>query len=70
MDVLSFSPSEINAVYIQSEEFQVESVNNKLRVKIRDLETSKEYNFISNIDDFSKKSKQIWIKNEDKITVK
>jgi len=60
---------ETNQAVLVGEEY-IYANNNKLRVKIRDLETSKEYNFISNIDDFSKKSKQIWIKNEDKITVK
>jgi len=70
MDVLSFSPSGIDATYTQSQEFQLDNRNNNLNVKIRDLETSKKYGFISNIDDFSIKSKEIHIRNKDKITVK
>ena len=70
MDVLSFSPSGIDATYTQSQEFQLDNRNNNLNVKIRDLETSREYSFISNVDDFSAKSMQIQIKNKDKIIVK
>ena len=70
IDAMSFSPSEISANYIQSEEFQAENNGNILRIKIRDLETSREYSFISNVDDFSAKSMQIQIKNKDKIIVK
>src|SRR3989344_6761407 len=59
IDAMSFSPSEISANYIQSEEFHAENNGNILRIKIRDLETSREYSFISNVDDFSAKSMQI-----------
>ena len=70
IDTLSFSPSEIKATYSQSQEFQIDNKNNNINVKIRDLETSKKYGFISRIDDFSIKSNKITIKKEDKIIVK
>lgn len=70
IDILSFSPSEIDATYTQSEEFQAESINNNLNIKIRDLETSKKYSFTSNIDDFSIKSNKLRITNGENVIIK
>ncbi len=69
IDALSFSPSEISATYSQSQEFQLDSRNNILNVKIRDLETSRNYNFLSNIEDFSMKSNEIKIKKDEDIKI-
>lgn len=70
IDILSFSPSEIDATYTQSEEFQAESINNNLRIKIRDLETAKQYKFISRINDFSVKSNELKINKKDEIVIR
>ena len=69
IDVLSFSPGNIKMKYSSPDEFIAENMNNELNVKIKDLEISRNYQFISKIDDFSARSKEISVSNNDKITV-
>lgn len=69
IDTLAFSPNEIKMDYNLSQEFISENKNNKLNIKLKNLEISKEYIFISNIDDFSKESNEITIKKRGKIII-
>jgi len=64
IDTLTFSPNKIQMKYNMSQEFQAESRDSKLNIKLKDLEISRQYNFISKIEDFSKKSNEITIKKQ------
>ena len=67
IDTLALSPNNIELKYDMSQEFQAESKDSKLKIKLKDLEFPREYNFISNIKDFSKKSNEITIKKDNGI---
>ena len=69
IDTLTFSPNNIEMKYKSSQEIIIESKNSRLNVKLKDLEISREYNFISNIDDFSKRTDELTIKKEGKIKI-
>ena len=69
IDASTFSPSEIEITYNSSKEIIAESKNNKLKIKLKDLEMSRDYNFISKINDFSIKNNEIKIKKDNGIKV-
>ena len=71
IDTISFSPNNIEMKYTPSHEIRAESKDFRLNIKLKDLEFSKEYNFISNIKDFSIKSEEITVKKQNnKLTIK
>lgn len=59
IDTISFSPNEIQMKYNLSEEFIVEIKDSNLKIKLKNLEIPRQYNFISKIKDFSIKSNEI-----------
>ena len=63
IDVLSFSPESIEMNYNLTKEFMIESRKSNLRIKSKDIEIAKEYNFISKVNDFSIKSNNVKIKD-------
>jgi len=69
IDTLSFSPSDIEMKYSSPEEFIAENSNNELNIKIKDLEIPRSYRFISEIGDFSVRSKEVDVKKKDEIIV-
>ena len=69
IDTLTFSPSKIEMKYNMSHEFEAESKNSELNIKLKDLEISRRYKFISEIKDFSIKSEEIIIKKDKEIKI-
>lgn len=69
IDTISFSPNEIQMKYNLSRVFIAESKNSILKIKLKDLEFPREYIFISDIEDFSKKSDELIVKKEDKLKI-
>ena len=65
IDALSISPENIEASYNFNREYNIDVKNNKLKVKVRDLDISEEYSFISDVEDYSTASNKTVIKKQD-----